>query len=138
MVRQMPCGAARAAVRAQHSISLPDSGERIAGRWSANAADWSCGQGGVVRGVFALCVQNRGLPVFFPEKPCAVCQSTSLCRAARAGRNRGVIRSIATRESMANTRMCGGRGLRLTQGGSPGYQRLADEDPQLRNDPAAQ
>ena len=35
-------------------------------------------------------------------------------------------------------RVCGGRGLRLTQGGSPGYQRLADEDPQLRNDPAAQ
>ena len=31
-----------------------------------------------------------------------------------------------------------GRGLRMAQGGSPGYQRLADEDPQLRNDPAAQ
>ena len=41
---------------------------------------------------------------------------------------------------MAAERLCGGcgRGLRLTQTGSPGYQRLADEDPQLRNDPAAQ
>lgn len=41
-------------------------------------------------------------------------------------------------ETMAIEHLCGARGLRLTQGGSPGYQRLADEDPQLRNDPAAQ
>lgn len=100
-------------------------------------ADWSNGQGYAVRhGTFLRCVCSRRVLVE-GIMPCALSQSTlhpSPCRAA-CGCDQTWCKAAG---SMAPERVCGGRGLRLTQGGSPGYQRLADEDPQLRNDPAAQ